>query len=196
MIFDRLSRNFLHKNVDDFLFWKLKVGLRGKNVTFEYLAFSSRLSQPVLFKCLESFPSSFLSFNTHPAAVGCLAGRGSILKKTFVNANGCLVFRQSPSLYKDTCWYAFLCNILQMLEATSRVRANNPNYSGKQIAISQSACLGQNVLICDVLKVLHVRGKVWQLDHIWGEWPACSMCSKCESVPQADPQSKQPSLSH
>lgn len=106
-------------------------------------------------KCLESFASSFLSFNTHPAAVGCLASLGSILKKTFVNANGCLVFRQSPSLYKDTCWYAFLCNIPQMLEATSRVRANNPNYSRKQIAInhSQTAYLDQGVLICDVLKL-------------------------------------------
>lgn len=96
-----------------------------------------------------------LVFQHTPLAVGCLAGLGSILKKTFVNANGCLVFRQSPSLYKDTCWYAFLCNIPQMAEATSRVRANNPNYSRKQIAInlSQTAYLDENVLICDVLKL-------------------------------------------
>lgn len=73
-----------------------------------------------------SFPSSFPSFLTHPVAVGCLTSPGSILKKTFVNANGCLVFSQGLSLYKETYWYAFLCKIPQMLWGTSRIRANNP----------------------------------------------------------------------
>lgn len=119
LAFHRFSCRFLKIPTNSFG-GKMSVFVMWRYVE-EFLASDQSMSRK---SC--SFPSSFLSFLTHPVAVGCLTSPGSILKKTFVNANGRLVFSQGLSLYKETSWYAFLRKIPQMLWGTSRIRANNP----------------------------------------------------------------------
>lgn len=147
-----------------------------------------------------------------------LTSPGSILKKTVVNANGYLVFEQGLSLYKDT--YAFLCKIPRMLWGTRGIRANTLNfqtlhererYHRSLKRSSQSNCglelrviFFPSFLFFNLNSLMHWSYKsaaceregfatgsftrrMTGMQHVFQTWIR---------VPQADPQSKQPSLCH